>query len=61
LAAERAEIGRNDRCYCGSGKKYKNCHLAEDEKRGRGAQLSQEQMMRQASDSVSGPQRKKKP
>ena len=23
--------GRNDRCPCGSGKKYKKCHLAEDE------------------------------
>lgn len=23
------EIGRNARCACGSGKKYKNCHLAE--------------------------------
>ena len=23
--------GRNDPCWCGSGKKYKNCHLAEDE------------------------------
>ena len=23
--------GRNDRCPCDSGKKYKNCHLAEDE------------------------------
>ena len=23
--------GRNDRCLCGSGKKYKKCHLAEDE------------------------------
>lgn len=22
--------GRNDLCYCGSGKKYKNCHLAAD-------------------------------
>jgi len=22
--------GRNDPCYCGSGKKYKNCHMAED-------------------------------
>jgi hypothetical protein len=22
---------RNDRCLCGSGKKYKKCHLAEDE------------------------------
>jgi hypothetical protein len=24
--------GRNDPCWCGSGKKYKKCHLAEDEK-----------------------------
>ena len=23
--------GRNDTCPCGSGKKYKKCHLAEDE------------------------------
>jgi preprotein translocase subunit SecA len=23
--------GRNDPCWCGSGKKYKNCHLLEDE------------------------------
>ena len=22
------KIGRNDPCYCGSGKKYKNCHGA---------------------------------
>ena len=25
-------IGRNDPCWCGSGKKYKKCHLAQDEK-----------------------------
>jgi hypothetical protein len=24
-------LGRNDRCWCGSGKKYKNCHLREDQ------------------------------
>ncbi len=23
--------GRNDACWCGSGKKYKKCHLREDE------------------------------
>ena len=22
--------GRNDPCYCGSGKKYKSCHMADD-------------------------------
>lgn len=27
--------GRNDPCWCGSGKKYKKCHLAEDEARDR--------------------------
>jgi predicted hotdog family 3-hydroxylacyl-ACP dehydratase len=25
-------LGRNDPCWCGSGKKYKKCHLAQDEK-----------------------------
>jgi len=25
-----AKIGRNDRCHCGSGKKYKRCHLKLD-------------------------------
>jgi hypothetical protein len=24
-------LGRNDPCHCGSGKKYKSCHLAADE------------------------------
>ncbi len=28
---EMAKIGRNDRCPCGSGKKYKQCCLAKDE------------------------------
>lgn len=31
LAKERHKnAGRNDACPCGSGKKYKRCHLAED-------------------------------
>ena len=25
-------IGRNDACWCGSGKKYKKCHCQFDEK-----------------------------
>jgi uncharacterized protein YecA (UPF0149 family) len=25
--------GRNELCWCGSGMKYKKCHLLEDEKR----------------------------
>jgi len=27
-------VGRNDPCWCGSGKKYKHCHSAEDQRRG---------------------------
>ena len=26
------KVNRNDACYCGSGKKYKECHMAIDEK-----------------------------
>jgi hypothetical protein len=29
----RANLGRNDPCWCGSGKKYKHCHWREDRKR----------------------------
>ena len=25
-------LGRNDPCWCGSGKKYKKCHLDSDQK-----------------------------
>lgn len=27
----RAETGRNEPCWCGSGKKYKKCHLSKDQ------------------------------
>ena len=27
---KKVEIGRNDPCYCGSGKKYKKCCLLKD-------------------------------
>lgn len=26
-------LGRNDRCWCGSGMKYKACHLASDDRK----------------------------
>jgi preprotein translocase subunit SecA len=28
---DKPKVGRNDPCWCGSGKKYKNCHLRADE------------------------------
>ena len=30
-AATLPKIGRNDPCHCGSGKKYKNCHMKDDQ------------------------------
>ena len=33
----RRKLGRNERCWCGSGKKYKKCHLRQDEESGRSA------------------------
>jgi uncharacterized protein YecA (UPF0149 family) len=29
--AQIPKIGRNDPCHCGSGKKYKNCHMKDDQ------------------------------
>jgi preprotein translocase subunit SecA len=38
LATQTKQLpGRNDPCHCGSGKKYKNCHLGADEKSAREA------------------------
>jgi hypothetical protein len=30
---EIPDLGRNDICWCGSGKKYKYCHLTSDERK----------------------------
>ncbi|MBZ0305430.1 MAG: SEC-C domain-containing protein, partial [Anaerolineae bacterium] len=30
-ASAKDKIGRNDLCWCGSGKKYKHCHLKQDQ------------------------------
>ena len=39
--AERHNLGRNDPCHCGSGKKYKQCHLVKDEEAERVARAKQ--------------------
>lgn len=31
VASDRPELGRNDRCWCGSGRKYKVCHLGKSD------------------------------
>lgn len=30
--SSKEKLGRNDPCWCGSGKKYKNCHLKQDQR-----------------------------
>ena len=34
-AVTESKPGRNDPCWCGSGKKYKKCHLDEDQEKER--------------------------
>jgi hypothetical protein len=34
------ELGRNDTCWCGSGKKYKRCHQDADDRRRASARSS---------------------
>jgi preprotein translocase subunit SecA len=31
IRRDKPKVGRNDPCWCGSGKKYKNCHMREDQ------------------------------
>ncbi len=33
IKRDRPKVGRNDPCWCGSGKKYKKCHYAEDQQK----------------------------
>ena len=40
MAGPTPPPGRNDPCYCGSGKKYKQCHLDKDEAAARAARAS---------------------
>ena len=37
---QKKTLGRNDPCHCGSGKKYKQCHLDKDEAAAREARAT---------------------
>ena len=37
VVRNRPKVGRNEPCWCGSGKKYKSCHYDEDSQRAAGA------------------------
>jgi hypothetical protein len=39
--ADTKRPGRNEPCHCGSGKKYKHCHLATDEEADRALRAEQ--------------------
>ncbi len=39
------ELGRNDPCWCGSGKKYKNCHMSSDRAKAGGQQVAARERM----------------
>ncbi|MFN8528983.1 MAG: preprotein translocase subunit SecA [Anaerolineae bacterium] len=41
VRASKAAPGRNDPCWCGSGKKYKNCHMRSDQSTQRGIPTGQ--------------------
>ncbi|HEY0512624.1 MAG TPA: SEC-C metal-binding domain-containing protein [Thermoanaerobaculia bacterium] len=63
-AGPKAPIGRNDVCWCGSGKKYKKCHLKTDElKRVEASYSAHITARNRMGDGVmpGGPGRKKKP
>ncbi len=55
---KRHELGRNDPCHCGSGRKYKQCHLAKDEEAERARRAKE---VVQASDTVAEAQRSAPP
>ena len=44
----QTELGRNDPCWCGSGKKYKKCHSKSDELKRVEARYSAQLTARQA-------------
>lgn len=46
-AKKSAKLGRNDPCHCGSGKKYKDCHLPLEQ-----AARSEQLLLRQAQDTL---------
>jgi hypothetical protein len=40
---DKKTLGRNDPCHCGSGKKYKQCHLEKDEAAARAARQKEQE------------------
>ena len=56
-----ATLGRNDPCHCGSGKKYKSCHLGKDEAKAREARAKAADAEAPAAEAASEPAAKTAP
>ena len=57
--SDAKELGRNDPCHCGSGKKYKHCHLLKDEEAARKARVKAAEAAAKAAESVPAEDEKK--
>ena len=57
-ASSKGQIGRNDPCWCGSGKKYKQCHMREDQGRAPATVASRGRRCGAAPPPASGAQRR---
>jgi hypothetical protein len=53
--------GRNDPCHCGSGKKYKQCHLDKDEAKAREARAAAQAEVEKNAPAVETPKDGDKP
>ncbi len=53
--------GRNDPCHCGSGKKYKQCHLDKDEAKARDARAAAQAEAEKNAPAVEAPKDADKP
>jgi hypothetical protein len=49
------DLGRNDPCHCGSGKKYKACHLVQDETAEREARLKAQEKAAPVEEAAAAP------
>jgi hypothetical protein len=59
----RPDTGRNDPCWCGSGRKYKHCHMRADMRKGtltKNVTPNQKEMMSRAQKRMDAAKAKKK-
>jgi hypothetical protein len=55
MAEAKPVPGRNEPCHCGSGKKYKQCHLEKDEAARRKARAKEQEKAEKSAESAEAP------